>query len=470
MVLAGGLRTYDRSTPPRERLDAATTARVLGASRLYQQHRFGLVILSGAPVAEGEAMEDLITTLGVPRERVAVESASTSTRENAERSLEILRERGFDTIVVTTSATHLRRALREFERAGAQVIPAAVEVIGPSRFFYDELLPSSSALYPLPPDAPRAPRVREALRPTGVRRPPTPRIESSSERAPRAHRDTAVVVTQPGSTSGDLPLREGGFTHQARREVPCVLQAPSRTRQRPQQNRGPAPTIDEFCRFCDAARLGQPFTTKLAMCTRRDGDAFPAYRGQGPRERGATASKLDVASRSLFQTWPRICNGEGRRAYGSICLETTLSHHDAGRGRSRRVRPGLHGNRATPEIDNPIQVSAKPSAAISGGTLTITSRDIAVAADPDRDLVWLVDLNTSAVSQVALKDGDEPGRVVEDGNGRVHVALRRGGAVATIDLTSGQVIDRTAVCAAPAASPSTRSRTTSTSRAPAASS
>lgn len=111
--------------------------------------------------------------------------------------------------------------------------------------------------------------------------------------------------------------------------------------------------------------------------------------------------------------------------------------------------PACTGTELPPEIDNPIQVSAKPPAAISGGTLTITSRDIAVAADPDRDLVWLVDLNTSAVSQVALKDGDEPGRVVEDGNGRVHVALRRGGAVATIDLTSGQVVDRTAVCAAP---------------------
>jgi mono/diheme cytochrome c family protein len=111
--------------------------------------------------------------------------------------------------------------------------------------------------------------------------------------------------------------------------------------------------------------------------------------------------------------------------------------------------PACTGTELPPEIDNPIHVSAKPPAAISGGTLTITSRDIAVAADPDRDLVWMVDLNTNAVSQVALKDGDEPGRVVEDGAGRVHVALRRGGAVATIDLTSGKVIDRTAVCAAP---------------------
>jgi uncharacterized SAM-binding protein YcdF (DUF218 family) len=145
VVLAGGLRTFDRTTPPRERLDGATTARILGASRIYLDHPFELVILSGAPVQEGIAMADLITTLGVPRERLVVESASYSTRENAERSQVILRERGFDTVVLATSATHLRRAVHEFERVGAHVIPAAVEVIGASRFFYDELLPSSSA-------------------------------------------------------------------------------------------------------------------------------------------------------------------------------------------------------------------------------------------------------------------------------------------------------------------------------------
>lgn len=146
VVLAGGVRTFDGTTPPRERLDAASTARVLGASRLYREHPFDLVILSGAPAPVGFGMADLITTLGVPRERVVLESASYSTRENATRTLILLRERGFDTVVLATSATHLRRAVHEFERAGARVIPAAVEVIGPSRFFYDELLPSSSAL------------------------------------------------------------------------------------------------------------------------------------------------------------------------------------------------------------------------------------------------------------------------------------------------------------------------------------
>ena len=146
VVLAGGLRTFDRTIPPRERLDGATTARVLGASRIFQENRFSLVILSGAPAEEGEAMADLITTLGVPRDRVVIENASYNTRENAEKSREILRARGMEVVVLATSSTHLRRATREFERAGVHVIPAAVEVIGESRFFYDELLPASSAL------------------------------------------------------------------------------------------------------------------------------------------------------------------------------------------------------------------------------------------------------------------------------------------------------------------------------------
>ena len=45
--------------------------------------------------------------------------------------------------------------------------------------------------------------------------------------------------------------------------------------------------------------------------------------------------------------------------------------------------------------------------------------------------------------------GDEPGRVVEDGTGRVHVALRKGGALATIDPATGSLISRRHVCPAP---------------------
>jgi mono/diheme cytochrome c family protein len=99
---------------------------------------------------------------------------------------------------------------------------------------------------------------------------------------------------------------------------------------------------------------------------------------------------------------------------------------------------------------SPVHIAAVSPPPISGGTLIVSSTGRAVAADSDRDLVWMVDLaSPKQITKVALQAGDEPGRVVEDGSGRVHVALRGAGAVATIDLTSGQIVDRTAVCSAP---------------------
>jgi Cytochrome c len=88
---------------------------------------------------------------------------------------------------------------------------------------------------------------------------------------------------------------------------------------------------------------------------------------------------------------------------------------------------------------------------ISGGTLRVLSDGrTAIASDSDRDQVYVVDLVTAKVTHViALQKGDEPGRSVEDLTGRVHVALRSGGAIATIDPVAGTVLARRALCAAP---------------------
>jgi len=104
----------------------------------------------------------------------------------------------------------------------------------------------------------------------------------------------------------------------------------------------------------------------------------------------------------------------------------------------------------TPDAPAPTasQMAARP---ISGGTLRILSDGhTAVASDSDRDQVYVVDLLTGKLTHtVALATGDEPGRLVEDGAGRVHVALRSGGAVATIDPKAGTLLARRALCAAP---------------------
>ena len=85
---------------------------------------------------------------------------------------------------------------------------------------------------------------------------------------------------------------------------------------------------------------------------------------------------------------------------------------------------------------------------ISGGNvLALSDTHHAVVADPDRDRLMVVDLDAGTTVEIPLQAGDEPGRLVEDGAGRVHVALRRGGALLTINGT--EIVGRRAVCAEP---------------------
>ncbi len=94
------------------------------------------------------------------------------------------------------------------------------------------------------------------------------------------------------------------------------------------------------------------------------------------------------------------------------------------------------------------QTSAPPP--ISGGTLLMLKDGrTAIAADPDRDRVFVVNLDTAISAEVVLQDGDEPGRSVEDGSGHVHVVLRRGAAVLDLDPTTGTILGRRNVCPAP---------------------
>ncbi|HMI83425.1 MAG TPA: cytochrome c [Polyangiaceae bacterium] len=88
---------------------------------------------------------------------------------------------------------------------------------------------------------------------------------------------------------------------------------------------------------------------------------------------------------------------------------------------------------------------------IAGGTLAITALGTRAAiSDPDGDQVVVVDLvSMKVVNVVPLAIGDDPGRLVEDAAGRVHVALRAGRGVAVIDPTAGVPVGRLPVCPLP---------------------
>ncbi len=97
----------------------------------------------------------------------------------------------------------------------------------------------------------------------------------------------------------------------------------------------------------------------------------------------------------------------------------------------------------------PTVTASRPPPAVSGGTLLVTRGGLAIAADPDLDLLFIIDLQTFVRRAVVLEAGDEPGRLAEDAAGRVHVALRSGGALVTIDPATATILTRRSVCPAP---------------------
>ncbi len=104
-----------------------------------------------------------------------------------------------------------------------------------------------------------------------------------------------------------------------------------------------------------------------------------------------------------------------------------------------------------PEYPPPPMAGPPFGAPVSGGNLLVThDGKFAVAADPDRDHIYTVDLAThELVGNVALAAHDEPGRLIEDAAGRIHVALRRGGALVTLSAANGPIVFRREVCPEP---------------------
>jgi mono/diheme cytochrome c family protein len=88
---------------------------------------------------------------------------------------------------------------------------------------------------------------------------------------------------------------------------------------------------------------------------------------------------------------------------------------------------------------------------ISGGTLLVLEGgDVAVATDPDRDLIHVANVGHEKVlATVALESGDAPGRAAQDGDGVVHVLLRGAGAIVSIEPADGTVLARHPTCANP---------------------
>lgn len=132
MVVLGGA-----VSPPvigKTEIDLKSAAdRVWYAARLFHAGKAPLVLLSGGgdlerqALSEARAMALFLQDLGVPAQAIVLEETSRNTRQNAALSATLLRARGFDRILLVTSALHMSRALALFNAQGLQVTPAPTD-------------------------------------------------------------------------------------------------------------------------------------------------------------------------------------------------------------------------------------------------------------------------------------------------------------------------------------------------------
>lgn len=122
VVLGSGVSPPDR-VRKKAVLDGAGILRCMKAAELYHAGEPCLIVVTGGranPRAKGPVMavvmRDFLLQVGVKPEDVIVESRSLSTYENAVFAGEYLRDRGIDSVLVVSDASHLVRAVRCFKK------------------------------------------------------------------------------------------------------------------------------------------------------------------------------------------------------------------------------------------------------------------------------------------------------------------------------------------------------------------
>ena len=110
---------------PEGDLGPALAERVLAGVEAWRAGRAPMMLMTGR--YEAELMKRRAVKLGVPAERVLVETAALTTRQNATGCAAILRARKMSSALIVTQSFHRARSVAAFRRVGvaAEALPFA---------------------------------------------------------------------------------------------------------------------------------------------------------------------------------------------------------------------------------------------------------------------------------------------------------------------------------------------------------
>lgn len=132
VIVLGGLLDVEASEDSGVPAFSDAVDRLIEAHRLVREGRARHLLVSGGNVRavgppEATFLAAQLERWGLPADRIVVEPRSRNTRENAVESARIVRERGWTSLVLVTSAAHMPRALGCFRALGLEPAPYPVD-------------------------------------------------------------------------------------------------------------------------------------------------------------------------------------------------------------------------------------------------------------------------------------------------------------------------------------------------------
>lgn len=127
VVLGGGAVQGTPDIDGEGNMGGSAANRLLTAVRLHRLTGLPILFSGGQVYAdsgnEGDVARRQLAGLGVEEEDILIENRSLTTEQNAEYTVELMKEHGLSRPVLVTSGFHMPRAVTQFRRYGMEVQP-----------------------------------------------------------------------------------------------------------------------------------------------------------------------------------------------------------------------------------------------------------------------------------------------------------------------------------------------------------
>ncbi len=131
-IVLTGITNNARKTPPDRVYMQEGADRILHALMLYRQGKVKKILITGGTIevsgkthtSEAILLAQILAQAQVPKKDIILETSARNTHENAKNTQQLLLAKyPRETLLLITSAFHMRRAKACFEKVGLQVVP-----------------------------------------------------------------------------------------------------------------------------------------------------------------------------------------------------------------------------------------------------------------------------------------------------------------------------------------------------------